>query len=130
VAFRVLRAVQQAEALAKQKLQTTPAAAAEPAAAGKVTVCDINPEMLKEGMKRAGTQAIPGKGSLGHQHVVFLADRDVLVPAVLSLWAAAATDLLSGRKLQHAPCFDETADRTNQGAPLQHQDNQAIFGVG
>jgi hypothetical protein len=72
VAFRVLKAVQQAEVLAESKLQSNPAAAAAasaaaPTEAGVVTVCDINPEMLQEGRKRADAQGIPGEAATGHQ---------------------------------------------------------------
>eukprot|EP00798_Chlamydomonas_sp_ICE-L_P013335 gene13335-19174_t len=52
VAFRVLRAIRQAE-LGARSSSSSQGAAAEAAGPGSVVVCDINPEMLAEGKKKA-----------------------------------------------------------------------------
>ena len=49
MAFRVLRAIRQAELEGRAR----PGTSAQPKDPGSVVVCDINPQMLEEGKKKA-----------------------------------------------------------------------------
>ena len=55
VAFRVLRAIRQAELEGQARPSSSSAAGkpSTPPAPGSVVVCDINPQMLAEGKKKA-----------------------------------------------------------------------------